>query len=54
MDWPFALCGASSVDFRNDTMAGDIIEPDEDFENTQVHYNANQRWYYLLNRLPSF
>jgi len=53
IDWPLALCDASSVDFRKDTMAGDIVDPDEVFENTQVHHNANQRWYYLHNQLPT-
>ena len=52
VDWPLALCDASSVDFVHDTMAGDVVDRDAAFENTQVHYNSDQRWYYLPNQLP--
>lgn len=33
-------------------MAGDVVDRDAVFENTQVHYNSDQRWYYLPNQLP--
>ncbi|KIM94336.1 hypothetical protein OIDMADRAFT_60671 [Oidiodendron maius Zn] len=52
IDWPLALCDASSVDFVHDTMAGDVVDRDAVFENTQVYYNSDQRWYYLPNQLP--
>lgn len=53
MDWPLALCDAASVDFENDTMAGDVVEKTKAFENTQVHFNPQQKWYYLKDQLPS-
>jgi hypothetical protein len=53
MDWPLAICDAETVDFENDTMAGDVVDRDAVFENTQVHYNPQQKWYYLANQIPS-
>ena len=53
MDWPLAVCDAETVDFENDTMAGDVVDRDAVFENTQVHYNPQQKWYYLANQIPS-
>ena len=53
VDWPLALCDASTVDFANDTMAGDVVDRDAIFENTQVHFNPRQKWFYLSNQLPS-
>jgi hypothetical protein len=53
VDWPLALCDAQTVDFENDTMAGDVVDRDNVFENTQVHYNAKQKWYYLSNQMPT-
>jgi len=53
VDWPLAICDASTVDFSNDTMAGDVVDREAVFENTQVHYNAEQKWYYLPNQMPS-
>ena len=53
MDWPLAVCDAASVDFENDTMAGDVVERAKAFENTQVHFNPRQKWYYLKEQLPS-
>lgn len=53
VDWPLAVCDASSVDFTADTMPGDVVGRDEVFENTQVHYNAEQRWYWLPDQLSS-
>jgi hypothetical protein len=52
VDWPLALCDGSTVDFENDTMAGDIVDKDAVFENTQVHFNAEQKWYYLPDQMP--
>lgn len=52
VDWPLALCDGSTVDFENDTMAGDIVDKDAVFENTQVHFNTEQKWYYLSNQIP--
>ena len=53
MDWPLALCDAGSVDFTNDTMAGDVVERKKAFENTQIHFNASQEWYYLKDQQSS-
>jgi len=53
VDWPMAMCDAETVDFELDTMAGDIVDRDAVFENTQVHFNPQQKWYYLPNQLPS-
>jgi hypothetical protein len=52
VDWPLALCDGSTVDFENDTMAGDIVDKDAVFENTQVHFNPKQKWYYLPDQMP--
>lgn len=48
-----AMCDATTVDFELDTMPGDIVDRDAVFENTQVHYNPQQKWFYLPNQLPS-
>src|SRR5439155_25304908 len=53
VDWPLAVCDASSVDFSTDTMPGDLIDRVEVFENMQVHYSPQQRWYWLPDQLPS-
>jgi hypothetical protein len=53
VDFPLALCDAQTCDFQTDTMAGDVVDRDNVFENTQVHYNPAQRWYYLSNQLPT-
>ena len=34
-------------------MAGDVVDRDAMFENTQVHYNPGQKWYYLENQMPA-
>ncbi|KAI9733661.1 MAG: hypothetical protein M1834_003263 [Cirrosporium novae-zelandiae] len=52
-DWPLGLCDAQSVDFANDTMAGDIVFRDWATENMQVRYNPMQKWYYLPDHIPS-
>jgi hypothetical protein len=33
-------------------MAGDIVDKDAVFENTQVHFNSAQNWYYLPDQMP--
>jgi hypothetical protein len=33
-------------------MAGDIVDEDAVFENTQVHFNPEQKWYYLPDHMP--
>jgi hypothetical protein len=53
VDWPLAVCDARSVDFENDTMPGDVVDRDAMFENTQVHFNPDQEWYYLRDQTPS-
>ena len=45
-DWPLALCDASTVDGA-DLVASDVIYPNYLAENRLVHYNDNQRWYWL-------
>ena len=34
-------------------MAGDVVDRDAVFENTQIYYNPEQKWYYLPNQMPS-
>ncbi|KAK2732803.1 hypothetical protein CKAH01_08624 [Colletotrichum kahawae] len=53
IDWPLALCDAETVDFAADAMPGDVVDRDNVFENTQIHYNPNQKWYYVSNQLPT-
>ena len=33
-------------------MAGDVVDRNQVFENTQVHYNSGQKWYYLSGQMP--
>ncbi|OHE93063.1 hypothetical protein CORC01_11620 [Colletotrichum orchidophilum] len=53
VDWPLAMCDAQTVDFARDTMAGDVVDRDHVFENTQIHFNARQTWFFLSNQLPT-
>jgi len=53
VDWPLAVCDASTVDFANDTMASDFVDSWGYSENVQVHYNEAQKWYYLENQMPN-
>jgi hypothetical protein len=46
------VCDARTVDFDEDTMAGDVVDRNQVFENTQVHFNAKMRWYYLSGQMP--
>ena len=52
-DWPLAVCDATSVDFENDAVPGDIVQIDRVTENLQMHFNERQRWFYLSNQMPS-
>jgi len=52
VDWPLAVCDVRTVDFARDTMAGDVVDRSQVFENTQCHYNESQRWYYLSGQMP--
>ncbi|KAK0511024.1 hypothetical protein JMJ35_006576 [Cladonia borealis] len=52
-DWPLAVCDAASVDFENDAVPGDIVQIDRVTENLQIHFNENQKWFYLSNQMPS-
>ncbi|EPE07649.1 hypothetical protein F503_00371 [Ophiostoma piceae UAMH 11346] len=52
VDWPLAVCDARTVDFKRDTMAGDVVDKHQVFENTQVHFDERQTWYYLKHQMP--
>ena len=53
VDWPLAVCDASSVDFAKDTVASDFVDSWGYSENIQVHYSEAQRWYYFENQMPN-
>ncbi|KAL6691219.1 hypothetical protein J3F84DRAFT_397748 [Trichoderma pleuroticola] len=46
-DWPLGLCDSRSVNFKNDTISGDIVFDDFVTENLQIFPNPAFRWYYL-------
>ncbi|KAK8045567.1 hypothetical protein PG993_005591 [Apiospora rasikravindrae] len=46
-DWPLGLCDTRTVDFKTDTMPGDIVFRRFFTENIQVHHNFNHVWYWL-------
>ncbi|KID83612.1 hypothetical protein MGU_09091 [Metarhizium guizhouense ARSEF 977] len=48
-DWPLALCDASTVESK-DLVPSDVIYPNYLAENRLVHYNDNQRWYWLSDQ----
>ncbi|KAF2108839.1 methyltransferase [Lophiotrema nucula] len=52
-DWPLAVCDVSSVDFDADTMPGDSVNENGIYENIQVHFNDNQKWYYVAGQQQS-
>ncbi|KAK0727160.1 hypothetical protein B0T26DRAFT_119283 [Lasiosphaeria miniovina] len=52
-EWPLALCDASSVDSSDLREHDTVFDPSTARENLMVHFNANQRWYYLSEQLPS-
>jgi hypothetical protein len=33
-------------------MAGDVVDRNQVFENTQVHFNPDMKWYYLSDQMP--
>ncbi|KAK8068767.1 CMCJ-like methyltransferase [Apiospora phragmitis] len=41
------VCDTRTVDFKSDTMPGDIVFRKFFTENLQVHYNAKHAWYWL-------
>ncbi|TAQ86919.1 hypothetical protein B7494_g4747 [Chlorociboria aeruginascens] len=45
-DWPLALCDATSVD-QADLVDADVIYPNYLAENRMVHFNEDQKWYWL-------
>ena len=45
-DWPLAVCDATSVD-PADFVETDVIYPNYIAENRALHFNANQKWYWL-------
>lgn len=45
-DWPLALCDLRSVD-TEDLIPFDEVYIDDVLESYQVHYNPNQKWFYL-------
>ncbi|XDG08251.1 hypothetical protein ABKA04_007866 [Annulohypoxylon sp. FPYF3050] len=46
-DWPLAICDARTVNYKNDTVPGDIVYTEWATENLQVHHNDKHQWYYL-------
>jgi len=46
-DWPLGLCDTRSVDFKNDTIASDVVFDDFVTENLQIFHNPDFQWYYL-------
>ncbi|KAL1304236.1 hypothetical protein AAFC00_000653 [Neodothiora populina] len=50
-DWPLALCNPATVS-EDSTIAGDIVFEDMEMENTLLHYDNEQKWYYLSDQKP--
>jgi len=50
-DWPLAVCDASTVDLH-DLVDMDVLYPNYLAENRMVHFNENQRWYWLPDQSP--
>src|ERR1700760_3994593 len=53
VDWPLAVCDASTVDFDHDTIASDFVDSWGYSENVQVFYSDKQRWSYLEKQMPN-
>ncbi len=49
IDWPLGLCDTRSVNFPQDTIAGDVVFDGFVTENLQVMHSPNFEWYYLPN-----
>lgn len=45
-DWPLAICDASTA-LPEDLVESDVIYPNYVAENFLVHFNENQKWYWL-------
>ncbi|KAI1278574.1 hypothetical protein F5Y07DRAFT_360381 [Xylaria sp. FL0933] len=45
-DWPLTICDASTTDPK-DLVPADILYPNWVAENYMVHFNVDQRWYWL-------
>lgn len=52
-DWPLALCDASTVDVDLDVVPADMLYEKVVTENSIVHYNPKQKWYYLSGQKES-
>ncbi|KAK4614156.1 Fe(II)/2-oxoglutarate-dependent dioxygenase nvfI [Fulvia fulva] len=51
-DWPLAVCDQQTVDTTTDLAQSTILHQDYANHNCQVHYNKNQRWFYLSRQQP--
>ena len=51
-DWPLTVCDATTVNSEKDLVASDQVFPRHVVENIQVHYNPEQKWYYLRDQRP--
>ncbi|KAM7213036.1 putative CmcJ-like methyltransferase [Rhypophila decipiens] len=52
-EWPLAVCDSSTVDISDLREHDTVFDYTTARENMMVHFNANQRWYYLSEQLPS-
>lgn len=48
-DWPLGLCDYTTLDLE-DVEFSDVIHKQKVGESTRLHYNHQQRWYYLDNQ----
>ncbi|KAI1669668.1 hypothetical protein L13192_07127 [Pyrenophora tritici-repentis] len=53
LDWPLAVCDASSFDSESDGIAADAVYSTWSYENILVHHNPKQRWHYFSRQLPN-
>jgi hypothetical protein len=51
-DWPLTVCDATTVNSEKDLVASDQVFPRHVVENIQVHFNPEQKWYYLRDQWP--
>jgi hypothetical protein len=51
-DWPLALCDPRSVD-TSELQARDTVRRDSYIETYQMHWNQNQKWYYVRDQMPN-
>lgn len=52
MDWPLAVCSASTVQ-KTDLEPADLIYPHFVTENSPVYYNPTSEWYFLSRQKTS-